>query len=187
MFISTAVRTSPAGGENSYMFATMFAILFLNYRIAFFLLAALIVGAAIPLAWAWARVLPEEAPPFRIEPGSFPSVDLEPPHEPSPKAKRDILAIALLVGVTLGYAVQFPGFPPDAALRWLSSIFPASAIIWIWITFTAETILLAVIGCAAYYAILRPGPLRTLLSAAAVLILILWLFVPLLQLALAAA
>jgi hypothetical protein len=168
------------------MFAMMFAILFLNYRVAFFLLAALVLGAAIPLAWAWARVLPEEAPPFRIEPGSLPSVDLEPPDEPSPKAKRDILAIALLVGVTLGYAVQFPGFPRDAARRWLSSIFPASAIIWIWITFAAETFLLAVTGCAACYAILRPGPLRTLLSAAAVLVLILWLFVPLLQVALAA-
>ena len=167
------------------MFATIFAILLLNYRLAFLLLAALIVGAAIPLAWAWARVLPEEAPPFRIEPGSFPSVDLEPSHEPSPKAKRDLLAIALLVCVTFGYALQFPGFPRDAALRWLSSIFPASAI-RIWITFGAETILLAVTGCAACYAILRPGPLPTLLGAAAVLVLILWLFVPLLQVALAA-
>ncbi len=159
-------------------------IFFLDHRLAFFALAALVVGAAIPLAFAWARILPEDRPPFEIEPPSYPTVELAPPEEPSSGSKRDWLAIALLVGVTIGYILQFPGFPRDATLRWLNSLFSGSAAGWI--AFAANTLLIVSAAGAVGYAILNPGPLRFPLAAAAALVLILWFLAPLLRMALVA-
>jgi hypothetical protein len=160
-------------------------VFLVDHRVALLALATLIVAAAIPLAFAWARILPEEPPPFQIEPGSFPSVDLEPPHEVSARPERNALTISLLVCVTIGYVLQFPGFPRDAALRWLNTILSGSTATWV--TFGAKTALIVITGFAACYAILRPGPLRIPLSLAAVLVLILWLLAPLLRMALVAA
>ena len=62
-----------------------------DQRAAFVALIVLVVGAGIPLAFAWARILPEDAPPFKIEPGSFPSVDLEPPAPATKSETRSAL------------------------------------------------------------------------------------------------
>src|SRR5271168_3101922 len=86
-------------------------IFFVDHRLALLALAALLVAAAIPLAFAWARILPEDLPPFEIEPPSYPTLEWEPPPEPPRDTKRDPIAIVLLVGVTIGYLLQFPGFP----------------------------------------------------------------------------
>lgn len=157
-------------------------VFFFDHRSAFFALAALVVAAAIPLAFAWARILPEDRPPFEIEPPSYPSVELEPPPEPSPDSKRAWVAIVLLVGVTVGYILEFPGFPRDALLRWLASMFSASA--GPWIAFGANTLLIVTAGGAIGYAILNPGPLRFPFATAAALVLILWVLAPLLRIAL---
>jgi hypothetical protein len=159
-------------------------VFLMDHRVALFALVTLIVAAAIPLAFAWARVLPEEPPPFQIEPGSFPSVDLEPPQEVSTRPERSALAIALLVCVTIGYVLQVPGVPRDAAVRWLNTILSGSTALWV--TFGTEAALVVTASFAAGYAILRPGPLRTPLGMAAALVLILWLIGPLLRLAMLA-
>ena len=159
-------------------------VLLVDHRVAFLALAALIIAAGIPLAFAWARVLPEDPPPFQIEPGSFPSVDLEPPLEPPKHRKGDLVSIALLACVTLAYLLRFPGIPRGPIVHSLDSIFaPATTT---WIVFGADTFLLIATGFAACYALLRPGPLRVPLTAAAALVLILWLLSPLLQMALVA-
>ncbi len=155
-----------------------------DHRLAFFALAALVVAAAVPLAFAWVRILPEDRPPFEIEPPSYPSVELEPPQEPASGSRRKPIAIVLLVGVTIGYILQFPGFPREASFRWLNSILPRSAAAWV--PFGANTLLIATAGCAACYAIFNPGPLRLPLSLAAALVLILWLLAPFLRMALVA-
>jgi len=159
-------------------------IFFVDHRLALLALAALLVAAAIPLAFAWARILPEDLPPFEIEPPSYPTLEWEPPPEPPRDTKRDPIAIVLLVGVTIGYLFQFPGFPCDAILRWLSSFFSASAAVWI--VFGADALLIVTASGAACYAILNPGPLRVPLLAASALLLILWLLAPLLHMALVA-
>lgn len=159
-------------------------VFLMDHRVALLALVALLVAAAIPLAFAWARVLPEEPPPFQIEPGSFPSVDLEPPQEVSARPERSGLAIFLLVCVTLGYVLQFPGIPRDAALRWLNTVLSDPTATWV--ALGIEAALMAITGFAAGYAILRPGSLRTPLGMAAALVLILWLLGPLLRLALLA-
>jgi hypothetical protein len=157
-------------------------IFVVDHRLAFFALAALVVAAAIPLAFAWARILPEDRPPFEIEPPLYPSVEWEPSQEPSPDSKRNPVAIVLLVGITMGYILEFPGFPRDALLRWLGSMFSAPATAWI--AFGANTLLIVTAGGAVGYAILNPGPLRLPIAAAAALVLILWLLAPLLRVAL---
>ena len=89
----------------------MLAALLLDHRFAFLLLAALHLGAAIPLAFGWVRLLPAEAPPFQIDRAparrrsiyAHSSEDEEPP--------RDPLAMVLLICVTVSYAVQLPGLP----------------------------------------------------------------------------
>jgi hypothetical protein len=155
-----------------------------DHRVAFLALVALIVAPGIPLAFAWARVLPEDPPPFKIEPGSFPSVELEPPPAPTKNRRRDLASVALLACVTLAYLLRFPGIPGGALVHFLDSFFaPGTAT---WIVFGADTFLLVATGFTACYAVLRPGPLRIPLTAAAALVLILWLLSPLLQLALVA-
>jgi hypothetical protein len=160
-------------------------IFIVDHRVAFLALAALLVAAVIPLAFAWARILPEDRPPFEIEPPSYPSVELEPLPERSPNSNRDWVASLLLVGVTTGYIFEFPGFPRDTFLRWLNSIFSTSATAWI--VFGANTLLIVSAGGAIGYAILNPGPLRLPFATAAALVLILWLLAPLLQVALLGA
>ena len=58
----------------------------MDHRLAFAMLVALLIAAGTPLAFAWARLIPEDAAPFPIEPGSFPSVDHEAPPPEAPLA-----------------------------------------------------------------------------------------------------
>jgi hypothetical protein len=158
----------------------MFALLFIDHRLAFLALAALLIAAAIPLAFAWARLLPEEPPPFPIQPGSFPTIDQGPQQ---PARKRDlVVSIALLVCLTLAYLIRFPGFPSAVLLRWLNAL--VSAPVEYWTVFAARTYVIASSGAACVYAALRSGPLRIPLAAAAALVLLLWFLGPVLQVAL---
>ena len=154
-----------------------------DHRVALLALVALYVTAAIPLAYAWARVLPEERPPFEIKPPANPGVGQK------PQQRRKIIAIGLLICVTTAYLLQFPGFPQTAAyswaLSWVGAVFSGATAAWI--LFGTEMCLIAVIGFAACYAFLNPGPLRIPLTTAAALVLILWLLSPLLRIALIAS
>jgi hypothetical protein len=154
----------------------------LDHRIAFVALVALIVGAAIPLAFAWARVLPEDRPPFEIEPPSYPSVEMEPPSAPPKSAKRNPIAILQLAGVTLGYVVQFPGFPRYTALAWLNSALPSIGQARVFLG--VEGLSVVLFGGAACYAILRRNFLRVPLAVGGGLVLLLWLLGPFLRAAL---
>jgi hypothetical protein len=151
-----------------------------HQRSAFVALITLVVSAGIPLAFAWARILPEDAPPFKIEPGSFSSVDLEQPARPK-NPKREFLSIALLLCVTITYLVRFPGMPVAALLHWLvgsTSAATASSLL-----VATRVVLLVGTGLAACIAAIRPTRMRAPLVAAAGLVLLLWLLGPILQIA----
>ena len=158
----------------------MLALLLIDHRVAFLALATLLIAAAIPLAIAWARLLPEEPPPFPIEPGSFPIIEQERRPERSATPRGDlILSIALLICLTLAYAIRFPGFPKAALMHWLNGVVSGSTEYWLIVS--ARTFLLVAAGAAIGYAIRRPGPFRIPLAAAAALVLILWFVAPLLN------
>ena len=160
----------------------MLALLLIDHRVAFLALATLLIAAAIPLAIAWARLLPEEPPPFPIEPGSFPNIEQERRPEPSATPRGDlILSVAILICLTLAYAIRFPGFPKAALVHWLGGI--ASSSTEYWLIFSARIFLLVAAGAAIADAIRRPGPLRVPLASAAALVLILWFVAPLLGVA----
>jgi len=149
-----------------------------HQRAAFVVLAALLIAAGVPLAFAWARILPEDAPPFTIEPGTFPAVDCEPPTSPKSKS-RDLISVALLLCVTLTYLIRFPGMPISSFANWLASFTSANATSNVIIA--AKIFLLIGSGLAACIAAVRPGPMRTPLIAAAGLALLLWLLGPILH------
>ena len=165
------------------------AVLLVDHRVAFLALVALYVTATIPLAYAWARVLPEERPPFDIKPPAGASVGQKPTQQAGALQRRKIIAIGLLICVTAAYLLQFPGFPQTAAyswaISWIGALFSGATAAWI--LFGTEMCLIAVIGFAACYAFLNPGPLRIPLTTAAALVLILWLLSPLLRIALLAS
>ena len=164
----------------------MYALLLIDHRVAFLALAALLIVAAVPLAYAWARLLPEDAPPFPIEPGSFPTIDQGPALEEPATPKRDlIVSVALLVCLTLAYLIRLPGFPTTVLIRRLGAIISGPAEYWT--IFSARVFLVATACAALVYATLRPGPLRIPLMTAAALILLLWFLAPLLRAALLSA
>jgi hypothetical protein len=156
----------------------------MDHRLAFVALSALLIGAGTPLAFAWARLLPEDAPPFPIEPGSFPSVD----HviaENEPSRKKDyLIAAPLLFCLTIAFVFRVPGFRGSTVLGWIGGTIPgldahASAI--------AVHVLVALIAVGVgVFGALRPGPLRIPLIASGALILLLWFVGPLLQTAMLA-
>jgi hypothetical protein len=155
-----------------------------HQRASFVAMIALVVGAGIPLAFAWARALPDDAPAFHIEPGSFPSVDLE-PLAPVKKTKRDVISVALALCVTITFLVRFPGMPVATTIHWLDTL--TSAATANSIVSTGRIILLLGTGLAACVAAVRPGRMRVPLIAAAGLTLLLWLLGPILQAAMVAA
>jgi len=162
----------------------MLALLPIDHRVALLALAALLLAAAVPLAYAWARLLPEEPPPFPIEAGSFPTIDHEPPQETPLKRKRDlIISVSLLICLTVAYLIRFPGFPNVVLLRWLNTFAPTEY----WTIFAARIFVVASAIAASVYAVLRPGPLRIPFATAAALILVLWFLAPLLRVALLSA
>ena len=151
----------------------------MDHRLAFAALVALLNAAGTPLAFAWARLLPEDAPPFPIEPGSFPSVDHETPPEVPSRKKDYLIAAPLLLCLTIAFVFRVPGFPGSTVLGWLGGTIPgldahSSAII-------VHIIVALIAGGLGVFGAMRPGPLRIPLIAAGALILILWFLGPLLQ------
>jgi hypothetical protein len=156
----------------------MLAAITLDHRLAFVFLCALVVGAAVPLAMAWARVLPEDSPPFaRREDVPHGSWEEQPGQEGSNR-KRDPFSIVLLVFVTLSFAVRFPGFPMDAVLHWFSTRMPEA---WSdWGLLAGRAFFVVTPGLVACYSAVQPNFLRIPLIAAGILVLALWLLQPLL-------
>jgi hypothetical protein len=151
----------------------------MDHRLAFVALIVLLTGAGTPLAFAWARLLPEDAPPFPIEPGSFPSVDHEAPQDEPNRKKDYLIAAPLLLCLTIAFIFRVPGFPGNTALAWLGGTIPALSEKWSAIAVQVFIALVA-IGTVVLGA-LRPGPLRIPLIAAGALTLALWFLAPLLQ------
>ena len=96
----------------------------MDHRLAFATLVALLIAAGTPLAFAWARLLPEDAPPFPIEPGSFPSVDHEAPQEVPRRNKDYLIAGPLLLCLTIAFVFRVPGFPGSTVLGWIGGTIP---------------------------------------------------------------
>jgi hypothetical protein len=160
----------------------MLALLLIDHRVAFLTLAALVIAAAVPLAYAWASLLPEEPAPFPVEPGSFPSVDEEVVLERASKSGWEFLvSVILLSCLTLAYAIRVPGFPSGMMTHWLDAVVSGSTEYWLLLS--ARIFLLVASVAAGGYAALRPGSLRIPLLAAAVLVLLLWFLAPVLRLA----
>jgi hypothetical protein len=160
----------------------MFAVIVLDHRLAFVFLCALVLGAAVPLAMAWARLRPEDAPPF-----ASPKVSSEGSKEelPAETEKGDPFARVLLVIVTLSYVLQFPGLPADTALHWLSTLMPETWLIWGLLAGRAFFVVTP--GLAACYSVVRPHSLRVPLIGAGILVLLLWILEPILLAAMTAS
>jgi hypothetical protein len=156
----------------------MFAAIILDHRLAFVFLCALVVGAAVPLAMAWARVLPEDAPPIASKEYSSRGAEEEPPSEEERSRNRDPFALVLLVFVTMSYALRFPGFPMDAVLHWFSTRMPEAW--WDWGLLAGRAFFVVTPGLAACYSAVQPNFLRIPLIAAGILVLVLWLLQPML-------
>jgi hypothetical protein len=159
----------------------MLAIVLIDHRTALVALAALLIFAAAPLAYAWARLLPEEHPPFEVAgPGTAPeSVD----SSGNTAARKDPFAVFLLVCVTLSYVLRLPGLPPSAGLQWLSTLLPADY--FYWAVMGGRAFFVVVPGLAAVYSALRPNPVRIALTVGGLLVLALWLVSPVLRAAIA--
>jgi hypothetical protein len=161
----------------------MFATLLIDHRLALLALIVLLIAAAAPLAYAWARLLPEEPPPFEVPAASPSAEDLVSNRRNA--AKKDLLAVFLLVCVTLSYILRLPGLPLAAALQWLSALLPADY--FNWTVLGGRWFFVVVPGLAAAYSALRPNPLRISLIAGGLLVLALWLVSPMLRAAIATA
>jgi len=151
----------------------MLAALVLDHRLAFLFLAVLNLGAAASLALGWARVLPEEPPPFGNAEDSLRRTKTSPPKAALTSKRRDPFAILLLLCVTASYACQLPGIPHGLACGSIPSVVahPTGG----WIEFAGIWFLVLIPGLASVYSLLRPNFLRVPLSAAGMLILLLWL------------
>ena len=151
----------------------MLAALLLDYRLAFLLLAALYLATAVPLAFGWVRLFPEEAPPFQVHRPPARRWSIYAHSGEDEENPRDPLAMILLICVTVSYAVQFPGLPRSLALGSIPTVFPEDGSGWA--RFTLTWFLVVVPGFSAVYSLLRPNFLRVPLIAAGVPILLLWL------------
>jgi hypothetical protein len=157
-------------------------VFLIDYRLAFLALAALIIGSGVSLAFAWARILPEEPPPFDTHAAS--SEERQSPLGAKPHVKLDPIAIAFLVLVTLAFVSQFPGVPRHAIFVWLAAQFPAISSRWLFLAI--QSVLGLVNVAAAIYSLLRANLLRVPLAAASVLVVLLCLLGPYLRAALSA-
>jgi hypothetical protein len=159
----------------------MLAIVLMDHRSALAALAGLLILAAAPLAYAWARLLPEDQPPFEVAAAHTTLEDAAPSEKAA--AKKVPLAVFLLVCVTLSYVLRFPGLPLSTGLHWLSTLLPADY--FHWVVMGGRVFFLGMPGLAAVYSALRPNPVRIALVAGGLLVLALWLLSPLLQKAIA--
>ncbi|HXA00059.1 MAG TPA: hypothetical protein VN025_20035 [Candidatus Dormibacteraeota bacterium] len=136
----------------------------LDPRVAVLLLMVLLLGAAIPLALGWTKLLPPEREPFSR------------PDLPRHRSPRDLFAIFLLVNVSLSLIAAVPRIADALHLDWLVQFLPNSwpehvgMILLIWLVFVP--------ALAAAYAAVRPNPIRKHLIIGGILVLILWLLSP---------
>jgi hypothetical protein len=155
----------------------MQAELVLDPRIAFLLLAGLIVGGAVPLAIGWARLLPQERPPFEIENprrrSAAPTVSIY-GSEPEQR-KLDLVAIVLLVLLTVGFVLQFPGVPRGVGLNSGLDHFPSTEE---WPEIALPGLMFLTAGLAIIYGTVRRSFLRRQLIIAGCIVLVLWLLAP---------
>lgn len=154
----------------------------MDHRLAIVCLAGLVVGAGAPLATAWVRLLPEDAAPFDSPEKATPSAEESFEAVERRKKQGDHIAIALLVFVTISYALQFPGVPRDAVIHWVANRFDATSADLI--ALGTSAFFAFVPGLAACFSLLRANFVRIPLVAAGILVLLLWLFGPQLQAAL---
>jgi hypothetical protein len=158
----------------------MLATILMDHRLALVALALLLIVAAAPLAYAWARLLPEERPPFEpVGAGTAPE-EVAPGGKTLPK--RDRFAVFLLICVTMSYLLRFPGVPLAPALQWLSTLLPADYLNWA--VMGARAFFVVVPGLGVVYSAVRPNPIRTALILGGLLVLALWLLSPALRAAL---
>jgi hypothetical protein len=146
----------------------------LQPRFAFLVLAGLIVGAAIPLAIGWARLLPEEKPPFEIENPrrrtAAPSESIY-NNEPPPR-KIDFVAMVLLFLLTVSFGAQFPGVPRERALNALPDHWPGAQD---WSEVLLPSLLIVVAVVAIVYGAVRRSFLKMPLVVGGSLVLVLWI------------
>ena len=114
----------------------MFAGLLPDPRLALVALSALILGAAVPLAIAWTRLLPEDAPPFDIEKPDSASSQKEISYgfdyvSQPPVAKWSRLSIVLLIALTVSFALQLPGIPIQIGFHSITAAIPQNPPGWI--------------------------------------------------------
>jgi len=156
---------------------SMLAVLFLAPKFAFLMLGGLVVAAAVPLAIGWARLLPEDRPPFEIEnprrKSPTPAVSIY--GNQSEERRLDIGAIVLLVLLTVAFAVQFPGVPRMDALNSLPDHLPKAEE---WFELALPCLLLVVCVAAILYGALRRSVLRVQLIVAGSVVLLLWVVAP---------
>jgi hypothetical protein len=136
----------------------------LNPRLAAFLLMILLLGAAIPLAFGWTKILPPEREPFSR------------PDLLRPTAKRDFFAVFLLFNVSLSLIAAIPRIADTLHLDALLQLLPTS-----WaehLTIAALIWLVFVPTFAAAYSAVRPNLIRTHLIVGGILVPALWLLSP---------
>ena len=163
---------------------SMIAAFLLDPRLAFLALCALLIGAATPLAIAWARLLPEERPPFRFHGPSTRKTSHPTLAQVPSNSARDYFAVTLLFFVTLSFLWQLPGVPRDFLVSHAAAFVPEP---WLQRSLLfGRGFPVAIPAVAAGYSILRQNEIRIPLAAAGVLVPILWLVNPWLQAALVA-
>jgi len=136
----------------------------LNPRLAAFLMTALLLGAAVPLALGWTKILPPEREPFS---GS---------DQPSPASPRDPFALFLLLNVSLSLVAAIPRIADALHLDSLLGLLPApwaehfTMVSLIWLVFVP--------AFAAAYSAVRANPVRVHLILGGILVLALWFLSP---------
>ncbi|GAC1638837.1 MAG: hypothetical protein NVS9B14_19610 [Candidatus Acidiferrum sp.] len=136
----------------------------LNPRLAAFLMIVLLVGAAIPLALAWTRILPAEREPFAR------------PDLPRVKGKVDSVALFFLLNVSLSLVAAIPRIADTLRLDILLRLLPE-----IWaehVTMVALIWLVFIPALTAAYSAVRANPIRIQLMVGGIVVLALWLLSP---------
>ena len=124
----------------------------------------LLLGAAIPLALAWMRILPPERDPFS-------RLDIA-----LPKPHRDRFANFLLANVSVSLFAAIPRIADTLHLAQLTQFLPSSwiesitVVLLIWLVFAP--------ALAAAYSAVRRNPIRLHLILGCILVLALWLLSP---------
>ena len=183
-------RERPPAPVSFYNRLKMFAAFLLDPLLALVVLSALIIGAAIPLAIAWVRILPEETPPFNFQKPEFPAAQkkssygfdyVPPPYVP----KRLRFSVVLLVALSVCFVLELPGIPRNIGFRSIPAAIPLHPKGWI--EFFLIIFFIAVPGVAIAHSFLKPNLLSIPLIVAGALVLLLWLLSSPLSIALTGA